>query len=349
MIVGVFTGEGIGPEVVPAAIGVLEALARKTSQEVEIRYGGAIGRKALVDSGKSLTDEAVDFCESVFSADGAIFCGPGSARFVYEVRAHFDLFCKFTPLRPMRELLDCSIVKFDPDANIDIIAVRENVGGVYFGAETLSKTENDLERVNVNFEYTSDRVMRILQVAQRLAEQRRGQLCLVVKRDGVPLMSQLWCEQMERLKERSSVHWRLLDIDNAVYQLVANPASFDVIVSPNMFGDILGDCGSLLLGSRGVSFSGNFSDDGRCVFQTAHGAAYDIAGKDVANPIGQILSMAMMLEEGFGWAEGADLVRRAVARTLSSGLRTRDIRGEAQVIVGCKQMALEISKNLELI
>jgi 3-isopropylmalate dehydrogenase len=140
-----------------------------------------------------------------------------------------------------------------------------------------------------------------------------------------------------------------LEIDNAVYQLIANPGQFDVIVSPNMFGDVLADCGSLLLASRGLSFSGNFNDRGHGVYQTGHGAARDIAGKDIANPIGQILSMGMMLRETFCWPDADAALRRAVRMTLAQGFATGDIVTPSAQRVGTRTFGAEVRANLEQI
>jgi len=126
----------------------------------------------------------------------------------------------------------------------------------------------------------------------------------------------------------------VLEIDNAIYQLIARPQDFDVIVSPNLFGDVLADSGALLLGSRGMSYSGNFGSDRRAVYQPGHGAAYDLAGRDLANPVGQILSMAMMLRESFELPHHAARVEAAIASTLARGYRTRDIARPDSVVVG---------------
>jgi 3-isopropylmalate dehydrogenase len=135
----------------------------------------------------------------------------------------------------------------------------------------------------------------------------------------------------------------ILDIDNAVYQLIADAARFDVIVSSNMFGDVLSDCGALLLGSRGLSYSGNFGPAGAAVYQTGHGAAYDIAGSGRANPVGQILSLAMLLQESFGWSDAAALLRDSVANTLAAGFRTRDNAGEGSVVLDARDFGQCVS------
>ncbi|MEP7316183.1 MAG: isocitrate/isopropylmalate family dehydrogenase, partial [Sphingomicrobium sp.] len=184
-------------------------------------------------------------------------------------------------------------------------------------------------------------------VSMRLAKSRRNQVHVVLKPGGIPSISLLWRTCAEEMAADAGVALSELEIDNAVYQLIANPGQFDVLVSPNMFGDVLADCGSLLLASRGLSFSGNFNDRGNGVYQTGHGAARDIAGKDVANPIGQILSLGMMLRESFCWPEADAALRCAVRMTLAGGIATGDIAAAGSRIVGTRAFGAKVRANLE--
>ena len=187
-------------------------------------------------------------------------------------------------------------------------------------------------------------------VAVRLAALRSGRLCVVLKPEGVPAISDLWRETLETLQHTASLELaEVMEIDNAVYQLVADPRRFDVIVSPNMFGDVLADCGALLLASRGMSYSGNFSEDGKSVYQTGHGAAHDLAGTNKANPVGQILALAMMLEESFMWPEGAAMVRNAVTTILNEGFRTVDIAAPGSRVIGTRELGTRICDALQTI
>ncbi len=349
-VVGVLVGEGVGPEIVPVALGVLDALAAATGRRFDIRVGGLIGTEARRLRGNGLPDETADFCASVFADGGALFCGAGGARFVYELRARFDLFCKFTPLKPLLALRDTGALRPDHLAGADIVAVRENVGGLYFGKWQREKDDEGRVIASQKFGYRQDHVERILGVAGRLAAMRNGRLCVVLKPEGVPAISELWRETLEKLQATTSFDVaEIMEIDNAIYQLVADPGHFDVIVSPNMFGDVLADCGALLLGSRGMSYSGNFSEDGKSVYQTGHGAAHDLAGSDNANPVGQILALAMMLEESFMWPEGAMAVRDAVAATLAEGYRTADIAAPGSRVVGTRELGVRICDALQTI
>ena len=346
--VGVFLGEGVGPEVVPIAIDLLELLADHEGRTLKLHEGGLIGLPAKRQFGSSLSSEVVDFAAKIFDDGGALFCGPGGDRFVYEIRREFDLYCKFTPLEPLPELRDAGVVRPETVACADIIAVRENMGGIYQGV--WDDTANKGERVaSHRFEYREADVRRILGVSMRLAASRRGQVHVVLKPGGIPSISSLWRTCAEEMAADAGVALSELEIDNAVYQLIANPGQFDVLVSPNMFGDVLADCGSLLLASRGLSFSGNFNDRGNGVYQTGHGAARDIAGKDLANPIGQILSLGMMLRESFCWPEADAALRRAVRLTLAGGIATGDIAMAASMAVGTRAFGAGVRANLEQI
>jgi 3-isopropylmalate dehydrogenase len=345
-VIGVFRGEGVGGELVPIAMNLLSILQEHTSRRFELRAGGLIGSAARKAHGKCLTDETVEFVKDVFGAQGALFCGPGGERFVYELRREFDLYCKFTPLTPLPELAGTGPVKAEFSSKADIVAVRENLGGVYQGEADTEYCERNGTVVTHRFSYSERMVRRILDAAFRLAESRRRRLHVVVKPGGVQAISELWVKCARDLSGQYSVELVEYEIDNAVYQLIANPAQFDVIVSPNMFGDVIADCGALLLGSRGMSYSGNFDSLGHGVYQTGHGAAYDIAAKDVANPLGQILSLGMMLAESFSWPEGDEALRAAAGLTLQRGFRTRDIPVAGANIVGTQAFAREMEKSL---
>jgi 3-isopropylmalate dehydrogenase len=348
-VIGVFPGEGIGPEIVAVALDILDEMGKAGDRRFEIRMGGQIGTEAKLLCGNGLPDEAVEFCESVFADGGALFCGAGGARFVYDLRARFDLFCKFTPLKPCAALRDAGVLRPERLDGVDIVAVRENVGGLYFGQWQRGTDERGRATATQQFGYRDDQVERILGVAARLAASRNGRLCVVLKPEGVPTISALWQECVEALRGTIQLDvLEILEIDNAVYQLIADPRRFDVIVSSNMFGDVLADCGALLLGSRGMSFSGNFSADGKAVYQTGHGAARDLAGSDSADPVGQILALAMMLEESFNWPQGAAAIRDAVARTLAAGYRTADIASSGSRVVGTRELGTHIRDALRV-
>lgn len=345
-VIGVLTGEGIGPEVVGVTLELLAILQQHTSRRFHIRRGGLIGNEARRVHGSNLTAEVIDFSEQIFADQGALFCGPGGDRFVYELRIRFDLYCKFTPLQPLPPLDNCGVLRPEHLHGIDIVAVRENTGGLYQGTWSEELDEQGRKVATQSFSYCAQAVDRILHTALQLAARRRKRLAVVLKPGGVPSISRMWSERTRVLAADSGVEIQELEIDNAAYQLIANPHQFDVIVSPNMFGDVLADCGALLLGSRGMSYSGNFGSNGIAVYQTGHGAARDLAGMDVANPVGQVLSMAMMLRESFQWQAGADLLTQAVESTLAAGYRTRDIAAPDSTVLGARAMGEQLGNML---
>jgi 3-isopropylmalate dehydrogenase len=346
--IGVFMGEGVGPEVVPVALALLHRLAAASGRRLSITQGGIIGAAAKKLHGTSLTEEAIAFSSEVFANNGALFCGPGGDRFVYELRRQFDLYCKFTPLQPLHELRDAGSVRPEVTADTDIVAVRENMGGIYQGQWT--DEQDGGERVaSQRFEYRQSMVERILKVAVALAERRRRRMHIVLKPGGIPSVSALWRECAERQCAAAGVALFEQEIDNSVYQLIADPAQFDVLVSPNMFGDVLADCGALLLASRGLSFSGNFNDRGNGVYQTGHGAARDIAGKDVANPLGQVLALGMMLRENFSWPEADAALKAAIRATLAAGYRTSDVASAGTTLVGTREFGRRLAEQLDAV
>jgi 3-isopropylmalate dehydrogenase len=344
--IGVFLGEGVGPEVVPVAVSLLEVLAKASSRRFELHEGGLIGLPAKELYGSSLSPEVIDFAGDIFQRGGALFCGPGGDRFVYEMRRKFDLYCKFTPIEPLVELRQAGQVRPEVVASADIIAIREGMGGIYQGSWEEVDVEND-RIARHRFEYRESMVRRIVDVAIKLASSRRGQIHVVLKPGGIPSISSMWRRVAEEMTREAGIALAELEIDNAVFQLIANPGQFDVVLSPNMFGDVLADCAALLLASRGLSYSGNFNDRGNGVYQTGHGAARDIAGKDVANPIGQILSLGMMLRESFCWPEADAALRQSVRETLGQGKCTGDIAMPGHEVVGTAKFGRLVKANLE--
>lgn len=345
-IIGVLSGEGIGPEIIDVTLNILGRLESYTPECFKIEYGGKIGLPAKHEYGKVLTDEVINFCQSIFSKHGSILSGPGGERFVYTLRAQFDLFCKFTPISALPVLDNTCVIKPEVRKGVNMVIIRENISGLYFGEWGITVNGNKKSAFH-RFSYDKDHVIRILNVAIQLAAQRRKTLTVVLKPDGIPAISELWQTALTELTRECSIETQMLEVDNAMYQMIADPDQFDVVVAPNMFGDILSDGAALLLGSRGLSFSGNFGNSGMAVFQTGHGAAHDLAGKDIANPIGQIFSLAMLLRESFGLSHYANAIESAVEETLIEGWRTADICEPGCKLVGTQEMGLRIGDSLE--
>jgi len=329
--IGVLTGEGIGAEVIGVCLRVLEVLESRLPVSFDIRVGGRIGRDAQQTSGSALTAEVIEFCQSLFDEGGAVLCGPGGARFVYDLRREFDLYCKLVPIQPLEALAGSGVIRAKASKDVDILIVRENIDGLYFG-ESQTHGSAGLRRVDMTFSYHEAEIRRIITVAARAARRRRGQLCVVNKPGATGDMAMIWQSVAEEVSQAENVALQMLEVDNACYQLVANASEFDVVVTLNMFGDLLSDGAALLLASRGMSYSANYGIQGKSVYQTGHGAAYDLAGKDVANPLGQLLSTGMMLRESFGLFEASELLFEAINSVLSDGFRTADL-----MVPGCRQ------------
>ncbi len=274
-----------------------------------------------------------------------MLCGPGGGRFVYELRRRFDLYCKLVPLQPVPALRDAGALRPGAVAGVDILVIRENIGGLYLGEFGFDEVQGRRRAFHC-FHYDEAQVERILNIAVTACRMRRGRLCVVTKPGGAPSISELWRSQAERLVPRAEVDLRILEVDTACYQVVAQARDFDVIVAPNMFGDVLADGATLLLGSRGMSCSANFADGGLAVYQTGHGAAYDLAGTDKANPVGQIHSVAMMLHESFDLPDLAAALRAAVESALAAGWRTPDVAAPGCRVVGTRALGQRIGEAL---
>jgi 3-isopropylmalate dehydrogenase len=336
-VLGVFPGEGIGPEVIGAALKVLDAIESVRPLHMVRRTGCDIGTAANGDG--KLCEKAAQFCQKIFDEGGAILCGPGGGRFVYDIRRCFDLYCKLVPLTPIPALQGASPLKKQLLKDIDILVVRDNAGGIYQGQwETRRAAPNSFVAEH-RFSYSQVQVEQILKPAAELSKLRRGRIDVVIKDGGVPSISELWRSCANRIAESTGVECRFLNVDYAAYLMVQDPRRFDVLVTPNLFGDILADLGAIYLPSRGLSFSANFSASGHAVYQTGHGAAKDLVGTDRANPVGQILSMAMMLRESYGLYDEADLVEQAVESVYRAGYRTDDLIEPRCQCVGTRQMA----------
>jgi 3-isopropylmalate dehydrogenase len=305
-----------------------------------------IGRDAELMTGRALTDEVAAFCEGVFGDGGAVLCGPGGGRFVYDLRRRFDLFCKISPLKPVGCLFEAGPLKARCVEGVDILIVRENVGGVYQGDWRETAHERDGRVCEHAFRYSEVQVRRLLEAAASLAAQRRGRLAVVVKDGGIPAISALWRDVGRDAASRSGVAATFVDIDLAAYRLVSDPLAFDVLAAPNLFGDVLADVGAVLVASRGMSFSGNFAPNGAAVYQTNHGSAIDLAGQGRANPVGQIASAAMMLRESFGFEREAAWIEAAVEEVLRLGFRTFDIAEPGATVVGTAELGRRIAAEV---
>lgn len=345
--IAVLPGEGVGPEVLDAAFRLLPILTAETGARFEVLVGGAIGRDAELLTGRALSDQVAQFCGAAFAGGAAVLAGPGGGRFVYDLRRRFDLFCKISPVAVPEAFAQAGRMRPESVRGTDLLIVRENSGGMYFGRERRTERPGDGRVCEHAFEYSEREVRRILEVGAALAGRRRGGLAVIVKDGGLPALTELWRDVGGEVAEAAGIEIAYLNVDLAAYQLVQDPLRFDVVVADNLFGDVLADVGAVLLGSRGMAYSGNFSGSGASVYQTNHGAAADIAGTGRANPIGQILSLAMLLRESFGLRREADWIERGVQEALRLGLRTCDMAAEGRTLVGTREMGDRIAGMVE--
>jgi 3-isopropylmalate dehydrogenase len=344
-LIGILEGTGIGPQVISATLQVLKSVEQAMNLKFEVRHGGLIGEKAVVSCGKWLPEDPMEFCADIFQVGGAILSGPGGGRYVYDLRRRFDLFCKFVPVRPAPELAHAGRIAPQFLKNVDLLIVRDNTGGVYQGQWGDRATDKG-RFAEHSFSYSEAEVHRLIEVAARAAADRRGKLHIIVKEGGVPTVTALWRDVGGAVARRHGVEAAFMNVDLAAYELIQNPAHFDVIAAPNLFGDILADVAGVLVSSRGVTFSGNFDAHGHGVYQTNHGCAHDLADMDTANPAGQILSLAMLLHESFGLDKAADLIEKSLAEVWHAGWRTADLAEPGCRILGTKAMADKVAEQV---
>lgn len=345
-LIGVLPGEGIGPELISICRSALAVFAEEGGCLFELREGGKIGIEAANESGKELSDEVIGFCQQVFTDGGAILAGPGGGRFVYNMRETFDLYVKMNPLTYFKELYGATRLKFSDDAVLDIMVIRENGQGLYQGS---AQIEDGGKRVRHEFLYTEKAVMRVLTTAVRVAQSRRKRLTVIAKRGGLSEVTRLWFDCAERAVADSGVELTTLDMDYAGYRFIAHPEEFDVVAIPNCFGDILADLGGIFMASRGNTYGASFDAEGNGVFQTNHGSAYDLAGKDIANPAGQLFSLAMLLRDAFGMHRESACIEEAVRLAWKSGCVTEDIMQSGAKCVGTREMGEVVLENLKAI
>jgi 3-isopropylmalate dehydrogenase len=345
-LIGVLKGEGLGPEVIGCALRVLEALQSVSGHEFRIEWGGPIGLEAQRQYGEALSDDVIQFCRGIFARRGAVLAGPGAGRFVYDLRRTFSLYCKLSPLKVFDEMSNAGRMKPEFTRGVDIMMVRENLSGLYQGRCTESSEPSVGRVAKHTFSYSEEEVRRILAVGARIALKRKGEMVVVFKESGIPGISALWRDCAIEIASAAGIRLVFLDIDFAAYRLLHHARELDVVVAPNMFGDVLSDLGALLLASRGLSYSGSFASDGASVFQTNHGSGHDLVGTDRANPVGQILSLAMLLRESFGLSREASLIEQSIAHVWRTGWRTADVMERGCRQAGTRVMGVLIAEAL---
>ena len=345
--IAILPGDGIGPEIVAEAEKVLAVLQAEFDFAAQIEHA-PIGGAAYEAHGHPLPESTLAVARS---ADAILLGAVGGPRWegldralrpeqgLLGLRAELDLFANLRPAILYPQLADASALKPEVVSGLDMMIVRELTGGIYFGQPRGIRTRADGQREGFNtLVYSESEIERIGRCAFEIARKRSGRLCSVDKAN-VLECSELWREVMTRIaNEFTDVELSHMYVDNAAMQLVRAPRQFDVIVTGNMFGDILSDAAAMLTGSIGMLPSASLDSQARGMYEPIHGSAPDIAGQGVANPLATILSLAMMLRYSLDRADLAEHVEQAVGRVLDEGLRTADITSPGTRRVGTMAM-----------
>lgn len=344
--IAVLPGDGIGPEVIAQGIKSLEAVSRKFGHSFDFQEG-LIGGVAIDKTGVPLPDETIQLAQ----CSDAVYLGAvGDWKYdkldpairpekaLLGIRKALKLFANLRPAFVYEELVDCSPMKRNIVENVDIMIIRELVGGAYFGEPKGIESRNGEKIGFNNMIYTESEIERIVRKGFEVAMKRRKKLCSVDKANVLDV-SRLWREVVLRVaKEFPEVELSHLYVDNAAMQLIRYPKQFDVIVTENLFGDILSDEASMLTGSLGMLPSASLSEDGVAMYEPIHGSAPDFKGQNRLNPIATILSAAMMLKYSFNLDKEAESIENAVRAVLKEGYRTEDIMSDGMKLVGTSEM-----------
>ena len=351
--IAVLPGDGIGPEIMPQAVRVLEAIGNTFGHQFELA-SAQVGGAAIDAIDYPLPPETLELAQSSDAVLLGAVGGPKWEGLAYEkrperallgLREQLGLFANLRPAKMYAPLIEASSLKPEVIDGIDVLVVRELTGGIYFGKpKGIEPTATGHRGYNTEV-YTTEEIHRIADVAFQAARKRRG-LVTSIDKANVLESSELWRREVIKVHERfQDVELRHMYVDNCAMQLVRYPKQFDVIVTTNLFGDILSDEAAMLTGSIGMLPSASV---GATVgmFEPIHGSAPDIAGKNMANPIGMIASAAMMLTYSFDLSEEPQLVEAAIQKTLKLGYRTKDIEGSGTTLLGTREMGDQILKQL---
>lgn len=355
--IAVLPGDGIGPEIVNEAIKVLECLRDDFGFAMDIEHG-LVGGAAYDAAGSPLPEATLALAKS---ADAILLGAVGGHKWEHldiavrpekgllGLRAELELFSNLRPAILYKQLASASTLKEEVVAGLDIMIVRELTGGIYFGQPRGIRTLESGERQGFNtLIYRESEIERIAHSAFEIAMKRDKRVCSIDKAN-VLECTELWREVMERVaKDYPEVTLSHMYVDNAAMQLVRAPKQFDVMVTTNMFGDILSDCAAMLTGSIGMLPSASLDANGKGMYEPIHGSAPDIAGKNVANPLATILSVAMMLRYSLNETALADRIEAAVSIVLDQGLRTADIYTDGSQKVSTSEMGSAVVAALKI-
>ena len=351
----ILPGDGIGKEIVAQAVKVIDSLNANHDMGMSL-VEGLIGGVAYDETGSPLPEETINSAKSCDSILLGAVGGPKweslerdlrPERGLLGIRAELDLFANLRPAILYPQLANASSLKTKIVSGLDLMIVRELVGGIYFG-EPRGVEVRDGERFGINSAtYYESEIARIGHSAFQIAQKRGKRVCSVDKAN-VLEVCELWREVMEEVsRDYSDVALSHMYVDNAAMQLVRDPKQFDVMVTSNLFGDVLSDCAAMLTGSIGMLPSASLNKNNYGMYEPIHGSAPDISGKDIANPLATILSVSMMLRYSLNQEELADKINSAVSEVLDQGYRTSDISSEGDKIVGTEEMGDLIVKAIE--
>ncbi len=350
----VLRGDGIGPEIVESALRVLGRVEDLFGVRFE-REEGLIGGAAIDETGDPLPEDTLSKCKD---SQAVLLGAVGGYKWddlptdkrpekgLLRIRKELDLYANLRPAKVWEPLIHSSPLREEVVKGTDMLVVRELTSGIYYG-EPRGIFEEDGKRVGINtMRYTEDEIRRVVRKAFEIAGKRRKKLTSVDK-SNVLEVSALWKEVVEEVsKDFPDIELEHLYVDNCAMQIVRRPNTFDVVVTGNIFGDILSDEAGVVVGSLGMLPSASVGEK-YALYEPVHGSAPDIAGKGVANPIATVLSLAMMLKYSFGMDEAAELVEEAIDKTLAQGYRTPDIYSEGTKKVGTSEITDKIIENME--
>lgn len=352
--IAIIKGDGIGPEIVTEAMGVLDTVAAKFGHRFTY-VDAPMGGNAVDAFGVPLPEESLANC---LDADSVLLGAVGGPKWddqpadkrpergLLKLRGAMGLYTNVRPARMFPDLSASCPLRPDIAAKgIDLVVVRELIGGVYFGEHSTAEVDGEQKATDI-MAYSEHEIRRVAHVAFQMAQKRRKRVTSIDKANVLDT-SRLWRKTVtEVAKEYPDVELLHMYVDNAAMQIVRDPSQFDVIVTENLFGDILSDEASQITGSIGMIPSSSMGEGTRGLYEPIHGSAPDIAGQNKANPIGTILAAAMMLRYSFDMAAEADAIERAVDETLKAGIRCGDIWQEGCTLVGCREMGAEIRSRI---
>ena len=348
------SGDGIGPEISQVAKNIIIKLSKKLNFNIDIKeelFGGI----AYERMGEPAPQKTIEECKS---SDAILLACVGDYKYdtlsreykpetgLLKLRSELNLFANIRPIKIRNSLINASSLKKEVITNVDLVVVRELTGGIYFGEPRGIVKINDQKRGFNTMTYSTSEIQRITNIAIKIAKQRNNRICSVDKAN-VLEVSQLWRDTVGEIANiNKEIIFSNMYVDNAAMQLIREPSQFDVILTNNLFGDILSDLAAMLTGSIGMLPSASLSENGPGLFEPIHGSAPDIAGKDIANPIAMLLSTAMLFKNGLNEVLASDLIESAIDKVLLEGYRTIDLKDEDSKIISCSEMGEKILNEI---